>query len=115
MGMEIKTVSANGLRFAYIEEGKGPLVLMMHGFPDTPHTWNDIRPKIAAKRYRVVTPWMRGYRPTEIPGRDTDLMTLAQDVLALIEALNESRAILVGHDWGAAAVYGAATLDPKKV
>jgi pimeloyl-ACP methyl ester carboxylesterase len=111
-------ISANGLRFAYLEEGEGPLVLLLHGFPDTAHTWDDLRPKIAAKGYRVVAPFMRGYRPTEIPARDADLETLARDALGLIDALaekNEKKAIVIGHDWGAATAYGAAALGGDRV
>lgn len=113
--MEARHVEANGLRFAYLEEGEGPLVLMFHGFPDTPYTWDHIRPKVAARGYRVVTPFMRGYHPTAIPERDPDQETLGRDVLALIAALGETSAILVGHDWGAGAVYTAATLEPARV
>ncbi|CAN5227292.1 alpha/beta hydrolase [soil metagenome] len=111
----VEYVEANGIRFAYVSEGKGPLVLMFHGFPDTPHTWDDVRPKLAARGYRVVTPFLRGYAPTAIPKRDTDMMTLGNDALALVEALGEKSAIMVGHDWGAVAVYGAATLGPERV
>jgi pimeloyl-ACP methyl ester carboxylesterase len=112
---EIKYVDANKLRFAYLEEGKGPLVLMLHGFPDTARTWDDVRPKIAAKGYRVVTPWMRGYAPTAVPERDADLETISRDALELITALGEDSAIVVGHDWGGAAGYGATGIDPSKV
>ncbi|MEO8877980.1 MAG: alpha/beta hydrolase [Polyangiaceae bacterium] len=115
MSPEINFVSANGIRFAYFEEGAGPLVLLFHGFPDTPHTWHDVRPKIAAKGYRVVAPFLRGYAPTEIPDRDADQETLARDVLALIDALGEKEAILIGHDWGATMVYGAAALGGAKI
>lgn len=112
---ELRFVDANGLRFAYLEEGSGPLVLLLHGFPDTPHTWDHVRPRIAAKGYRAVTPFLRGYHPTQIPEHDTDAETLASDPLALIEALGEKSAILVGHDWGASAAYGAAALMPERV
>src|SRR5262245_28844344 len=61
---DTRYVEANGLRFAYLEDGAGPLVLLLHGFPDTARTWDHIRPQIAAKGYRVVTPWLRGYAPT---------------------------------------------------
>jgi len=111
----IHHVEANGLRFAYLEEGAGPLVLLLHGFPDTPRSWDDIRPKIAAKGYRVVAPWTRGYAPTAIPERDADLETLGRDVIALIEALGERAAIVIGHDWGAAAAYAAASLEPARI
>jgi len=114
-GDPIRHIEANGLRFAYLEAGAGPLVLLLHGFPDTPHSWDDVRPRIAAQGYRVVSPWMRGYAPTAIPERDADLETIGRDVLALIEALGETAAIVVGHDWGAAAAYTAAALDPQRL
>ncbi|MEO7329626.1 MAG: alpha/beta hydrolase [Minicystis sp.] len=109
-------VQANGLRFAYFEEGKGPLVLLLHGFPDTAHSWDTVRPALAAAGYRAVSPFTRGYAPTEIPADgayDTD--TLGRDALALIEALGEKSAIVVGHDWGAATAYTAASLGPAQV
>jgi pimeloyl-ACP methyl ester carboxylesterase len=112
---DLRHVEANGLRFAYLEEGQGPLVLLLHGFPDTARSWDHVRPRIAAKGYRVVSPWMRGYAPTAIPDRDADLETIGRDALALIEALGERSAIIVGHDWGAAASYTAASLDPARV
>ena len=115
MADAVSFVDANGLRFAYLEEGCGPLVLMLHGFPDTAHTWDDLRPRIAAKGYRAVSPFMRGYHPTAIPDHDTDQETLARDPLALIEALGADDAIIIGHDWGAVAAYGAAALSPNRV
>jgi pimeloyl-ACP methyl ester carboxylesterase len=115
MADAIHYVDANGLRFAYLEEGSGPLVLMLHGFPDTAHTWDDLRPRIAAAGYRAVSPFMRGYHPTAIPDRDADQETLARDPLALIEALGAEDAIVMGHDFGATAAYGAAALGPDRV
>ncbi len=110
------TVRANGLDFAYLSKGSGPLVLLLHGFPDTAHTWDPTISAVAAAGYRAVAPCMRGYHPTSIPADgkyDTD--TLGQDALALIEALGERRAIVVGHDWGASAAYAAAALGPERV
>ncbi|OBI98991.1 alpha/beta fold hydrolase [Mycobacterium asiaticum] len=115
MADEIRYVDANGLRFAYLEEGVGPLVLMLHGFPDTAHSWDHLRPRIAAKGYRAVSPFMRGYHPSAIPDRDPDQETLARDPLALIDALGATEAIVIGHDWGASAAYGAAGLQPERV
>src|ERR1700753_1538633 len=106
---------ANGLKFSYLEEGPGPLVLMLHWFPDTAHTWDDLRSRIAAKGYRAVSPFMRGYHPTEIPDRDADQETLARDALALVAALGPSEAVVTGHDWGASAAYGGAGLGPERV
>src|SRR5271156_211366 len=107
-------VDANGLKFAYLEEGTGPLVLMLHGFPDTAHTRDDLRSRIAAKGYRAVSPVMRGSLPTGIPDRDADQETLCRDALALIAALGASEAVVIGHDWGASAAYGAAALGPDR-
>jgi pimeloyl-ACP methyl ester carboxylesterase len=115
MADAIHFVDANGLNFGYLEDGSGPLVLMLHGFPDTAHTWDDLRPRIAAKGYRAVSPFMRGYHPTAVPDRDADQETLARDALALIEALGASEAVIIGHDFGAAAAYGAAALGPDRV
>lgn len=111
-----QTVVANGLRFAYLAQGSGPLVLLLHGFPDTPQTWDEVRPALAAAGYRAVSPYMRGYFPSEIPQPPAyDSATLGRDVLGLITALGEERAIVVGHDWGASAAYAAASLSPERV
>lgn len=90
-------------------------MLLLHGFPDTPHSWDHIRPLIAAKGYRVVSPWTRGYAPTAIPERDADIETLARDALGLIAALGASEAVVIGHDWGAGTAYAAASLEPARV
>lgn len=112
-------IASNGISFACLEppgaQGSGPLVLLFHGFPDTAHTWDDVMPRIAAKGYRVVAPFMRGYRPTDVPSKDADAETLSRDVLGLIDALGAKTAVLIGHDWGASAVYGAASLDATRV
>jgi pimeloyl-ACP methyl ester carboxylesterase len=112
----VKRISANGLSFAYFEDGAGPLVLLLHGFPDTPHTWDGVRPKLAAAGYRAVSPFMRGYTPTDIPADARyDADTLGRDALALIAALGAERAIVIGHDWGAVAGYSAAGLAPERL
>ncbi len=110
------TLLANGLRFAYLEAGSGPLVLLVHGFPDTPHTWDAVLPALAAQGYRAVAPFLRGYAPSAIPTReDYGSDTLGADVIAWIAALGERAAIVVGHDWGASAAYSAAGLAPSRV
>ena len=114
--MPVKTVRANGIGFAYLESGEGPLVVLLHGFPDTAHTWDHTRPALARAGFRAVAPFLRGYAPTEIPA-DGDYRgeTLGNDVAALIEALGEREAIVVGHDWGAFAAFAVATLHPERV
>jgi len=114
--VDLKFVDAGGLRFAYLEQGAGPLVLLVHGFPDTAHTWDATLPALAAAGYRAVAPFTRGYHPTAIPADGVyDADTLGNDLIALIDALGGGPAILVGHDWGANAAYVAAALAPDKV
>src|SRR5262245_22470016 len=81
-------VTANGLQFAYLAGGSGPLVVLLHGWPDTPHTWDYQMAALAGAGFRVVAPWLRGYPPTEIPRSGyLDIGTLAVDVRELIRAL----------------------------
>lgn len=109
-------VEANGLTFACLQAGAGPLVLLLHGFPDTAHTWSHLMPALASAGYRVVAPFMRGYAPTTRPtGDDFGAETLGRDVLALMDALGAASAAVVGHDWGAMAAYAAASLAPARV
>jgi pimeloyl-ACP methyl ester carboxylesterase len=83
--MKINFLQANGLSFAYYEQGKGPLLLCLHGFPDTADTWLDLIPSLVNAGYRVVAPFMRGYYPTEIPSNASySSLDLANDVVALI-------------------------------
>ncbi|HEY3998470.1 MAG TPA: alpha/beta fold hydrolase [Candidatus Xenobia bacterium] len=113
---EIKHVNANQLRFACLEMGQGPLLLCLHGFPDTPYTWEPVLPALAAAGYRVVAPYLRGYPPTSLaPDGDYSILSVGQDVLALIEALGSTHAVVVGHDWGAMATYAAASIRPQAV
>ena len=110
-------VHANGLDFAYLEQGSGPLVLMLHGFPDTPHTWSHQMPALAAAGYRVVAPFLRGYHPTAIPSHGYyDKATLVTDVVALIHALGGGEPVyLVGQDWGAIVSYAVLAAFPQLI
>jgi pimeloyl-ACP methyl ester carboxylesterase len=111
----VRFVEANGLRFGYLEWGAGPLLLLFHGFPDTARTWERTAPELAKAGFRVVAPFLRGYAPTQMPPRDVDTRTLGEDVLALIGALGGHKARLIGHDFGADAVYAAAALGPERI
>lgn len=111
----MKFVRANGVEFAYLEQGTGPLVVLLHGFPDTAHTWEPTMAALAVAGFRAVAPFMRGYYPTSIPADGKyDSDTLGRDALALIAVLG-GPAILVGHDWGASAAYSAAGLGPEQL
>jgi pimeloyl-ACP methyl ester carboxylesterase len=114
----LNTIQANGLEFGYLSAGPadGPLALCLHGFPDSAHTWRRLLPALGAEGYHAVAPFMRGYAPTSVPA-DGAYQTgaLAADANALHEAFGAgSDAVLIGHDWGAAAVYGAAAHAPQR-
>ena len=99
-----------------LECGSGPLALCLHGFPDSAHSWRHLLPALADAGFRAVAPFMRGYAPTSVPA-DGLFQTgaLSADANALHEALDGgSDAVLVGHDWGAPAVYGAAASAPDR-
>ena len=92
------------------------MVLRVHGFPGTARTWDRVGPAVAADGDGVVAPFTRGYAPTTIPPDGKyDADTLAEDLAALVDSLGASRAILVGHDWGAGAAYSLAGLHPERV
>jgi pimeloyl-ACP methyl ester carboxylesterase len=106
-------VEANGLTHAVFDQGDGPLVVLQHGFPDTAHTWDDVAERLVEQGYRVVRPFGRGIAPSQAPTRDDfALPVLAADLVALIEALGQGPAVLVGHDWGAAAAWGVGHTRP---
>ena len=108
--------TTDGQTFVYREQGSGPLVVLFHGFPDTPYGWDTIASAVVAFGYRVVTPWLRGYHPqTLVAGRGYGAVDLAGDPGRLLDALGEQSAVFVGHDWGASLVYGAASLTPDRV
>ncbi len=111
-----RDVQTRGLRFRIREAGDGPLVLCMHGYPDTAHTWDDLLPVLARAGFHAVAPWMRGYPPTEIPSDgDFTVASLGRDVLDLADALGATTFRLIGHDWGASTSYQAAGLEPGRV
>ena len=115
--IEQRVVTVNDVEFTYLAAGDhGPLAVCLHGFPDSPHTYRFLLPRLAAEGYRAVAPFMRGYAPTAVPadGRYQTGM-LAMDAIGLHEALGgDGEAVIVGHDWGATATYGAAAYAPER-
>jgi pimeloyl-ACP methyl ester carboxylesterase len=106
-----------GVRLHYVEAGEGPLVVLLHGFPEFWWSWRHQIPALVAAGYRVVAPDQRGYARSDKPRswRDYRIERLAADVAELIEAVGEERAFVVGHDWGAAVAWMVATLHPERV
>ncbi len=98
------------------DEGDGDAVVLFHGFPDTASTWDRIADALVADGYRVIVPHLRGYHPDTVnPARGYSALELAEDVIAVLDVCGVQRATLVGHDWGATLVYGAAALAPDRV
>jgi len=93
----------------------GPLVLVLHGFPDAPPTFATLLGELGARGYRAVAPWGRGYAPSVLEG-PYDVETLAGDVLAICDTLapGGDHVHLLGHDWGAAITYTACALAPAR-
>lgn len=139
--MQQITLTANGLSHPCLKQGEGKrLALLLHGFPDTPHTWKRLMPRLAAAGYTCIAPWLRGYTQMNTPperlrgdngtkGQGSpwspaawmpssqatiQVADLAADTVALVEAAGFKEALLIGHDWGAITAYAAANLAPEK-
>ena len=113
--MEFRTISGGGQPFVVSQEGDGPDIVLVHGFPDTPHSFADLQAQLVRSGWRVTVPWLRGYHAdTIVPGRPYDFETIGRDGLALLDAIGAQRAVIVGHDWGALMAYVMATLAPER-
>lgn len=110
-----REVGANGQKFHVAELGQGPLVLLLHGFPQFWWCWRAQLEGLAAAGFRAVAADLRGYGGSDKPPRGYDAPTLAADVAGLIRALGERDAVVVGHDWGAFLAWTLGALHPKVV
>jgi pimeloyl-ACP methyl ester carboxylesterase len=115
--MRSEFINANGIRFHCLTDGAGPLVILLHGFPQFSYEYRHLVPALARAGYRAVAPDMRGFgdssRPTRI--EDYALETLGDDVAELIDSLGEPRAHVLGHEWGAIVAAETALSHPDKV
>jgi pimeloyl-ACP methyl ester carboxylesterase len=110
-----RLLDVNGVRLHVVEEGEGPLVILVHGFPELWYSWRFQLPVIAAAGYRVVALDQRGYgRSSKFWSTDAyRIGPLVQDLVGLVAALGAQDAILIGHDWGAPIVWSAAWMHPE--
>jgi pimeloyl-ACP methyl ester carboxylesterase len=108
-------LTVNGVRLHYVEAGQGPLVLLLHGFPEFWYSWRRQIPALAAAGYRAVALDLRGYNLSDKPKGVAayGVRTLVEDVRALITALGATRAHIVGHDWGAGIAWAFAMRYPE--
>ena len=107
-------VKTNNIRMHVAEQGEGPLVLLVHGFPESWYSWKHQLAALAAAGYRAVAMDQRGYGQTDKPEavEAYNIFQLAGDLVGLVQALGEEQAIIVGHDWGSPVTWHAAQLRP---
>ena len=111
-----RDIHVNGVRLHCVVEGEGPLVLLLHGFPETSRAWRKQIPALA-ERFKIVAPDLRGYGASDKPRGVSAYRTsvLADDIVGLIHAFDAERAHVVGHDWGGGVAWTLATLHPEVV
>jgi len=117
--LESITVEANGMRFSALAAGpqQGPLVILLHGFPETSYSWREQLRYLGAKGYRAVAPNQRGYSSGARPRAAADyrMELLVSDVFAIATALGHQRFALVGHNWGGAVAWVAASVGAHRI
>lgn len=114
---EHRTIRTNGIDMHVAEQGDGPAVVFCHGFPELWYSWRHQISALADAGYHAVAPDQRGYGGTDRPDAidDYDVLHLTDDLLGLLDALGEDRAVFVGHDWGAPVVWNLALRSPDRV
>ncbi|MFJ9244850.1 alpha/beta fold hydrolase [Streptomyces sp. NPDC101776] len=112
-----RTLTVNGLSIHIAEQGEGPLVLLLHGWPETSHSWRHQMQPLADAGYHVVAPDQRGYGRSDRPEESDQytILHLVGDVVGLIDALGAKEAIIVGHDFGAPVAWTTAMLRPDLI
>jgi pimeloyl-ACP methyl ester carboxylesterase len=113
----MQAIKTNGVRLRVARAGEGPLIVLVHGWPESWYSWRHQIPMLAQAGYSVAAPDVRGYggsdKPEEIEAYG--IKTLSADIAGLITALGETKAILIGHDWGAPIVWNTALFFPERV
>ena len=112
-----QTIRTNGVNLRCVVDGNGPLVLMVHGWPESWYSWRRQIGPVRDAGYRVVVPDVRGYGGSDAPHavEAYDMDSMVGDVLGLVDHFGEKQAILFGHDWGAPIVWSTAALHPDRV
>jgi len=109
-----RTIPVNGIEMFLLEQGEGPLVLLCHGWPELSYSWRHQIPALAAAGFHVVAPDMRGFGRTTAPA-DIEAYSIFHttgDMVALVAALGDRQAFIIGHDWGAPVAWHAAMFRP---
>lgn len=110
-------IETGGVTLRCVVEGSGPLVILLHGFPQCWYLWRHQIDPIVAAGFRIAVPDQRGYGGSDAPGavEDYDIVHLSGDVAGIADALGEDRFIVVGHDWGAPVAWHTALLHEERV
>ena len=110
-------IETNGIRLAVYEQGDGPPVILLHGFPELAFSWRHQLPALAAAGFRAIAPDQRGYGHSDVPGsvRDYRIEELIADIHGLLDALGLDSATFVGHDWGALVLWQMAMRSPDRI
>ena len=116
-GLRHGTLPVGSIEMSVTEAGSGPPVLLLHGFPELAHSWRHQLTALAEAGYRAIAPDMRGFGGTSAPAavEAYDVLTLAGDVVGLLDALDLESAVVVGHDWGADVAWKTALVHPSRV
>lgn len=116
-GVTERRVKTNGITLNIAEAGEGPLVLLLHGFPESWYSWRHQFAPLVAAGYQVVAPDMRGYGKSDRPAAINayNQVEVVNDIIGLIPALGHETAVVIGHDWGAPTAWATALFHPDKV
>src|SRR5215217_976505 len=115
MGQSHRMLDCRGTRIHAVEEGEGPLVVLIHGFPELWYSWRHQLPALAEAGYRAVAIDVRGYGRSSAPGpvEAYRMRELVADNAGVVRALGERTAAIVGHDWGSPIAANSALLEPE--
>ena len=111
-----KTAETNGITMEYYEQGEGPVVFLLHGFPELPYSWRNQADPVAAAGFRVICPAQRGYAGTDAPADAStySVKNLVADLTGLLDALGEEKAVFIGHDWGSMPAWFSGVFAPER-
>ncbi|PKH06008.1 alpha/beta fold hydrolase [Moritella sp. Urea-trap-13] len=107
----------NGIKMHYVDEGEGPAIVLLHGFPLSWYSWRNQIPALVDAGYRVIVPTQRGYGQTESPENieDYDITTLSGDIVGLLNTLKIDNAVIAGWDWGSPVAWTTALVRPDLI